>query len=326
MLNLNNIEQQTENIQNLRQILGNLIYLSFSQEDIIENLKGISISDPVFNDLNIQQKRIYNQNQIVRDSLYSLANRTPQINSTVNNELLNIEFNLDKVRNQLGEGLLSEATVSQQYIMTSFNNLALLLNEALENLEKQLANAQPGDCECENPDGSGKEGMNLLKITSESIKQQLERMIEQLKNGDSKNMNEQFGKMLMEHEMMQQMLREIMNNGDVGSGVQKSLKQIDEMLEQNRKQLLNKRINTDMISRQNLINSRLLEAEKAELEREYEEKRDRQLADDFYSNPVEFFNYKREKKTSIEMLNRKSHKLTNFYNKKYKDYIDKVGN
>ena len=168
--------------------------------------------------------------------------------------------------------------------------------------------------------------MNLLKKTSESIKQQLERMIEQLKNGDSKNMNEQFGKMLMEHEMMQQMLREIMNNGDVGSGVQKSLKQIDEMLEQNRKQLLNKRINTDMISRQNLINSRLLEAEKAELEREYEEKRDRQLADDFYSNPVEFFNYKREKKTSIEMLNRKSHKLTNFYNKKYKDYIDKVGN
>jgi hypothetical protein len=279
----------------------------------------------MFNALNVQQKRIYIQNQIVRDSLYSLAKRTPQINSTINNELLNIEFNLDKVSDQLGEGLLSEASVSQQYIMTSFNNLALLLNEALENLEKQLANAQPGDCECENPNGTGKEGMNLLKKTSENIKKQLEKMIEQLKEGDSENMNEKFGQMLMEHEMMQQMLRDIMNKGGVGSGVQRSLQQIDEMLEQNKKQLLNKRVNAEMISRQNLINTRLLEAEKAGLEREYEEKRERQLADDFYSKPVEFFNYQKQKKTSVEILNRQSHKLTNFYSKKYKDYIDKVG-
>jgi hypothetical protein len=326
MLNSNNIEQQTENIKNLMQILGNLIYLSFTQEDIIKSLNGISNNDPLLNTLNVQQKRIYDQNKIVRDSLYALAKRTPQINSTVNNELLSIEFNLEKTGEQLGEGHLSDATVSQQYVMTSLNNLALLLNEALENLEKQLANAKPGDCNCENPQGGGKEGMNLLKETSENIRKQLEKMIDQLKGGNPDNMSEQFGQMLMEHEMMQQMLRDIMNNGSVGSGAQKALQQVDEILEQNRQQLLNKNISSEMISRQNLITTRLLEAEKADLEREFEEKRERQLADDFYSNPVEFFEFIKEEKFSIEMLNRDTHKLTNFYNKKFKDYINKVEN
>ena len=228
------------------QILGNLIYLSFSQEDIIKNLSGISVNDPLLNSLNIQQKRIYDQNSIVRDSLYSLAGRTPQISNTVNNELLSIEFNLEKTLEQLGEGLLSDAAVSQQYVMTSLNNLALLLNEALQNLEKQLANAQPGDSQCENPKGGGKEGMNLLKETSENIRQQLEKMIEQLKKGNSDKMSQQFGQMLMQHEMMQQMLRDIMNNGNVGSSAQKALQQIDEMLEQNRQQLLNRNIKAEM--------------------------------------------------------------------------------
>ncbi len=326
MLISNNIGQQTENIQNLMQILSNLIYLSFSQEDIIKNLNGISVNDPILNSLNIQQKRIYDQNSIVRDSLYSLAERTPQINNAVNNELLNVEFNLEKTLEQLEEGLLPDAAVSQQYIMTSLNNLALLLNEALKNLEKQLANAQPGDSQCENPNGGGKEGMNLLKETSENIRKQLEKMIEQLRKGNSDNMSGQFGQMLMQHEIMQQMLRDVMNNGSVGSDAHKVLQQIDDMLEENRQQLLNKNITAEMISRQNLITTRLLDAGKAGLEREYEEKRERQLADDFYSNPVEFFEYLKEEKFSIEILNRNSLKMTNFYNKKFKDYINKVEN
>lgn len=324
MLNSNNIEQQTENIQNLKQILSNLIYLSFSQEEIIKDLKGISINDPFLKSINIQQKRISDQNNIVKDSLYALAKRTPQINSTINNELLNIEFNLEKTSDQLSEGLFADATVSQRYVMTSLNNLALLLNEALENIEKQLANAMPGDCQCENPNAAGQEGMNLLKETSENIKKQLQKMIEQFKNGGSENMNEQFGQMLIEHEMMQQMLREILNSGNVGSGAKSTLQQIDNMLEQNRKQLLDKKVNAEMITRQNLITTRLLDAEKANLEREFEEKRERKLAEDFYSNPVEFFEFIKEENIVIEMLNKDSHKLTNFYNQKFKEYINKV--
>jgi len=128
----------------------------------------------------------------------------------------------------------------------------------------------------------------------------------------------------MQHEMMQQMLRDMMNKGSVGSGAKQKLQQIDDMLEQNRKELMNKNINTETIARQNLITTRLLEAEKAELEREFENKRESESALDFYSNPMKFFEYKEKENFTIEYLNKNSHKLNNFYTNKYKQYLNNI--
>ena len=124
--------------------------------------------------------------------------------------------------------------------------------------------------------------------------------------------------------MMQQMLREMMNNGSVGSEGKKTLQQIDDMLEQNRKELMSKSINAQTLKRQNLITTRLLEAEKSEIEREYEDKRESESAEDFYSNPMQFFEYNEKENYSIEYLNKNSHKLNNFYNQKYKQYLNNI--
>ncbi|WP_394698672.1 DUF4175 family protein [uncultured Draconibacterium sp.] len=326
MLDMNSMQQNQENIQNLRQILSNLILLSFNQEDVLTGLGGISAKDPRLNELNKKQKQIEDQSQIVRDSLYTLAMRTPQISSMISNELVDMEINLTKAGEQLEEALFPQARSSQQFVITATNNLALLLNESLEQLEKQQANAQPGDQQCENPGGQGSNGMQDLKESSESIKQQLQKMIEQMKNGNSQGLSKQMGQSLMQHEMMQQMLRDLMNNGQVGSQAQETFKKIDEMLEQNRKELMNKSINAETIARQNLITTRLLEAEKAETEREFEDKRESESADEFYSNPVKFFEYKEKENFSIEYLNRNSNTLSNFYNKKYKNYLNEIQN
>jgi len=323
MLDMNNQEQNQENIQNLRQILSNLIYLSFTQEEILTEMRGINSKDPQLILLNQKQKQIVDQSQIVRDSLYTLAMRTPQITSMVNNELVSMEINLTKAKEQMEEALFPNALSSQQFVITAANNLALMLNEALENMEKQQANSKPGDQQCENP-GKGSSGMGQMKQQSESIKQQLQKMIDQMKNGSQGKMSQQMGQSLMQHEMMQQMLRDLMNNGNVGSEAKKSLQQIDDLLEQNRKELMNKSINAQTITRQNLITTRLLEAEKAELEREFEDKRESESAEDFYSNPVQFFEYKEKENYSIEYLNKNSHKLNNFYNKKYKEYLNNI--
>ena len=325
MLNMNTKEENMENIDNLKQILSNLIFLSFSQEKLVSGLNGIADKDPALIQLNRDQKKILEQTQIVKDSLYSLAMRTPQITNMVNNELLSMEMNIKKATEEMQEGLFPNARVSQQFAITSLNNLALMLNEALENLEEQMANAQPGDQECEKPGSGKKPGMGSLKQQSESIKQQLQQMIDQMKNGNSQKMGQQMGQSLMQHEMMQQMLREMMN-GNVGSETKKQLQQIDNMLEQNRKELMNKSINAQTLARQNQITTRLLEAEKAELEREFEDKRESETADDFYSNPVKYFEYKEKENYSIEYLNRNSHKLHNFYNNKYKQYLKNIEN
>jgi hypothetical protein len=67
-----------------------------------------------------------------------------------------------------------------------------------------------------------------------------------------------------------------------------------------------------------------LEAEKAEMEREFENKRESESADDFYSNPIKFFEYKEKDNFTIEYLNRNSHKLNNFYINKYKQYLNNI--
>jgi len=323
MLDMNSSEQNTENIQNLKQILSNLIYISFTQEDILNGLSEVDAKDPQLIQLNQEQKRIIDQSQIVKDSLYSLSMRTPQISNTVNNELVTMEMNLSKAASEMEEAKFKEAGSSQQFVITSANNLALLLNEALENMEKMQANAKPGDQQCENPGGNGA-GMQDLKKSSESLQKQLEKMIEQMKNGNSQGMGQELGESLMQHEMMQQMLRDLMNNGGVGSETKDMLQQVDQMLEQNRKELMNRSINAETIKRQNLITTRLLEAEKAEMEREFDEKRESESAEDFYSNPVKFFEYKENENYSIEYLNKNSHKLNNFYNRKYKNYITNI--
>jgi hypothetical protein len=324
MLQMNTMKQNFENIENLKQILSNLITLSFSQEDVLNRLSGIDAEDPMLVQLNQEQKNIEDQSVVVKDSLYALAMRTPQINTMVNNELLSMEMYLSNASDQMEEALFPNARVSQQFVITSVNNLALMLNEALENLENQMANQMPGDQECEKPWGNGKPQMNMLKQASESIKQQLQQMIEQMKNGNSQQMSKQLGQSLMQHEMMQQMLREMMNNSGVGSGAKKTLQQIDQMLEQNRRELMSKSINAQTIARQNLINTRLLEAEKAEMERDFDDKRESESAKEFYSNPAKFFEYKEKDNYSIEYLNKNSHKLTNFYNYKYKQYLNNM--
>ena len=324
MLDVNSSQQNGENIQNLRQILSNLIYISFTQEDILSGLSDVDAKDPRLIELNQSQKRIIDQSQIVKDSLYALAMRTPQITSTVNNELVTMELNLDKAASEMEEAMFPQARASQQFVITATNNLALLLDEALENMEKQQANAQPGDQQCENPGGQGSSGMQDLKESSESLQKQLEKMIEKMKNGNSQGMSQQLGQSLMQHEMMQQMLRDLMNNGSVGSEARNAMQQIDQMLEQNRKELMNRSISAETLKRQHLITSRLLEAEKAELEREFEDKRESQSAEEFYSNPVEFFEYKEKENYSIEYMNKNAHKLNNFYNLKYKQYLNNI--
>ncbi len=84
------------NIQNLKQILINLVYISFEQEDVIGGITGISSIDPVINEMSLKQHRLHEQTKVAKISAHALAKRTPQINSLVNN---GVEY-----ANQSGQG------------------------------------------------------------------------------------------------------------------------------------------------------------------------------------------------------------------------------
>ncbi len=287
MINANKNQENAENMEVLKQILKNLVLFSFSQENILKGISGASASDPIMREYSRQQRTLGDQSQVIRDSLYALAERSPQVGNVVNNEILSMELNLRRSVELMGEGLYPQAGVNQQLVITAANNLALFLSDVLRQMEEQMANSQPGDENCEKGGKGG--GMGSLKQQSDNLRNQLQQMIEQMKNGDGKKMGREMGESLMQHEMMQQMLRELMNNGSVGSDARKQLQQVDQLLEQNRRELMNKNIQQNLVQRHNQIMTRLLEAEKSEMERDQDNRRESETADDqFYSNPARY--------------------------------------
>lgn len=321
MLNSNKKKENKENIENLKQILSNLMVISFEQEDILKSTEKISTLDPKLNDVIKQQQRILNQSKIVKDSLEKLALRTPAISNLVNTELTSMSINIEQAIENIKETTFGGSIINQQLAITAVNNLALMLNEALENLEKKNANATEGDQQCENP--GNKPGMKLMKEMSGNMKSQLQKMIDEMKKGNK--MSRELGQSLMQNEMLQKMVREMIEFGGLGNSSNKLLEEINKLIEENKREIMNKNISVNTLNRQNLINTKLLEAENAEKERDFEEKRESKTANEFYSNPGKIFDKENKKDFTIEFMNRNTHKLNKFYQNKYKQFLEKIG-
>jgi len=137
-------------------------------------------------------------------------------------------------------------------------------------------------------------------------------------------MNKDLSESLMQHELMQKMLRDIMNSGGIGNEAKKQLQQIDQLIDENRKEIMNKNIQQNLVIRNNAILEKLLEAEKSENERDLDNKRESNTADEkFYSNPAKFFKKGENKKTTLENLQHNNLKLTIFYLDKQRNYTEK---
>ena len=94
--------------------------------------------------------------KMVEDSLYALSMRVTQIQSLVNREIGLVNDHMGKALDEIAERRTPEVTTHQQYVMTSFNNLALLLDEALQQMQQQMSCEKPGQGNCEKPGGKGK--------------------------------------------------------------------------------------------------------------------------------------------------------------------------
>lgn len=184
-------EQQEEDMQALRQILENLLNLSFAQEELMGNLSKIRSDNPQYLKIPQTQKKLQDDSKIIEDSLLALSKRNPMISATVNREISAIHMNMGKAISELTERMQANAQMRMQYSMTSINNLALLLNESLEQMQKQAQqnqNSKPGKGNCKKP-GSGqkpsstpgkKPSMQSMKQMQEQLNKQLEELKKQL--------------------------------------------------------------------------------------------------------------------------------------------------
>ena len=329
-------EGMGEDIDALRDILENLIKLSFDQEDLINKVNSINLNDPRYTHLIQDQKNIKDDLKMVEDSLFALSKRQIMIEPFVNKEISTINQNIDKSINDLNNRNTQQAAGKQQFAMTSINNLALMLSESLDQMMQMMMQSSGNkSCKSGQPKpGSGQSGIKSMRQLQEQLNQQIEKMKagkkdggkEQngKKEGNGQSMNEQLARAAAQQEAIRDQMRQYADQLEKEGqfGTSKELKRIMENMEKTETDLVNKMITQETLQRQQEILTRLLESEKAELEREKEEKRESTEAKDKnYRNPEEVFKYNRQQSNEVELLKTIPPSLKPFYKSKVNQYF-----
>ncbi len=348
-------EDLAEDAEQVRHLLKSLIRLSFNQEELISDINSIYIQDPRYQTIIQRQNRIKEDFRGVSDSLRAMARRQINVASAITKEVGEVSSNISKSLSGLldmnqsfyGNYRNTNAARSMQYSMTSLNNLALVLAESLDQMQNQMRqNSQKqksGQCrnkgksqsQCSNP------GRNPSPKSMRQMQEELNRQMEALKKqldkqgkqsgrhqiGQGQQMSEEFARMAAQQEMIRRMMEEYgQEMKSTSGGDPKLAREIDQMLrqmEQTETDLVNRTITQQTIQRQQQIMTRLLQHERAELEREKEERRESHEAGDVYSQPTpaELEKYKRQLNPANDQLRTVPPTLSPYYRDKVNDYF-----
>ncbi|TAE24338.1 MAG: ATPase [Cytophagales bacterium] len=318
-------QELQENMDDLRNLLENLITLSFGQERLMKEFRGINLQDPRVAKLSQDQLKLQDDARIVEDSLTSLASRVNQIQSFVTREMSNMKYYMDQSTQQLKERKLSQASSRQQFAMTSMNNLALLLSDVLKNMQQQMNGmGMPGS-------GQSKGKSNNPSGAMGEMQKQLNAKMRQMSQGGTtgRAQSEQMAQMAAEQAMIRGLLKKLQENAkgtEVGKQLEKQVGELMEKMDQTETDLVNKRVNPNTINRQNEILTRLLESEKALKQQEEDPQRQSQTAKSpKVSNPSFFDSLNnRPQMKQAEVLRSVLPTYNPYYKKQANEYLQKV--
>ncbi|MEP4532381.1 MAG: hypothetical protein ABJ004_04795 [Cyclobacteriaceae bacterium] len=318
------MEMMQENMQHLRDILDNLVKISFEQERIIKGFRGVSQSDPRFLELSQDQLKLVENSKVIEDSLLSLAKRVLQISNFVTREIDQINRSLENAMVSVKDRNKNRATSHQQFAMTSMNNLALLLDDVMQQMQEAMSAAGSGS-------GSKKGKKKGSTPSMSQLQKQLSEQIQDLKKSgkSGRQLSEDLARLAAEQAKLRQELQKMQdkldgqNNGGESGGT--GLKEAIEKMEQNEVDLVNKRLTQNLINRQKDIISRMLEAEKSMREQEQDPQRKGETANQLKRKyPPAFEEYLKARESEIELLNTIPLDLNPFYKKEVNEYFRRL--
>ena len=317
-------KQNQENMDDLRDILENLVTVSFDQERLMKDFRGINPSDPRFIKLSQDQIKLQDDAKVIEDSLYTLSKRVLQIETFVTREMNNMKGHMTDAVKLIKERKLAMTTSKQQFAMTSMNNLALLLSDVLKQMQ-QNQQMMAGS-------GSGKgKSKGKQKSMGEAQKELNEQMGKSMQKGSKGQggISEQLAQMAREQATLRKMLQGFL---DSSKGTEKGRKLGDEIKDMMRKMeetetdLVNKRINPETIKRQQELLTRLLESEKAIKEQEEDQKRKAETARQAFERktPPQFQQYVKDKQKQTELLRTVPPNLNPYYKRQVDNYFKQI--
>ena len=329
MLESNSEEMQIENIETLREILDNLIILSFSQEKLIEKTQKTKVTSSEFIALVRQQQKLVLDSKIIEDSLFALSKRVVKIQSKINSEITLIKDNMNESKNFLEERRVKKSSEKQQFVMTSANNLALLLSEILKNMQMDLS-MMPSSCKkpknCNNPKNSNNPSMSEIK----KAQKQLNKNMKNGKQNGQKNKgkNKMSSKDLMQLARKQGLIKselEKLENNKQGSKGSKLIDEMKKQMEENEYDIINNNISNMTFERLDQLIENFIDYEKAKKEEGEEEKRESNewLINDSRQNS-DYNKMLKVKKKQLELININPLNLKPYYKKEVRKYFNSI--
>jgi chromosome segregation ATPase len=212
----------------------------------------------------------------------------------------------------------AKAVSEQQFAMTSMNNLALMLDDVMEQMQQNLSEAM----------GKPQKNGDMKMPSLSELQQQLNEQIEELKGSgkSGRQLSEELAKLAAEQERIRKALKEMESQLDEGQGEGGRSGTMKKM-EETEMDLVNKRITSQTIRRQKEILTRLLETENSMRERELDNKREGTTAEQYENNlPKAFEEYFKTKEKEVELLKTVPPKLYPYYKKEVNEYFKRIGN
>lgn len=318
------MEQMEEDMQALRQLLENLVGLSFDQEDLIKKFGDVDVNTPKYVQLVQEQFKLKDDFKLVEDSLQALSKRVFQIESYVTEKVSEIKGNMRQGLEDLEERRKPQAADHQQRSMKNLNDLALMLSEVMNQMQQQMSGMMSGNQMCKNPGGKGSQGKtpkDKLSKGQQSLGEQMKQMKEKLDKGQGLSSKE-FAQAAARQSALRKALREKQQEMQKQGKGNKEMQEIMDQMDKIETELVNKRLTNEMLKRQQDIVTRLLEAENAERERDLDEKRKAETAKATEKKmPPSLEEYIKKREAEIELYKTVSPALKPYYKFLVEEYF-----
>lgn len=313
-----------EDLQSLRNTLENLLELSFEQEKLMSEMKQVQGDDPRFNDATKEQRAIYDAMMVVEDSLRALGRRIVQIETSINREVAATKSGMEKTIRAMTERKQDEIMRHQQLSMTSINNLALLLDEAINQMQQQMMQSTG---QCSKP-GQSKPSSSTMKSMQQELNRQIEEMKKGLEQGKAPGGHpgekgkeaESLAKMAARQARIREELRKMADESSQQEASE--LKKLGELMEQTEKDIVNREITRETLLRQEKILTRLLETERSDREQDMDKKREASEGKQKnFGNLFDKSKYYKTVKGGHEDLIRENITFSRYYKGKIEEYF-----
>ncbi len=327
-------EQAEEDARMLRQLLENLVGLSMDQENVVNEMANMNPQTPRYLSLLQDQFKIKDNFKIVEDTLQVLSQRLTEIQSFVIEKVNEINDNFKQGIDLLEDRRNGEAANNQRRIMKGMNDLAVMLSESLDNKQKECNSScnKPGSKACKKPGKksggknakNGKEPSDKLGEGQKQLEKGMKEVLDKMRNGQQ-GTSKEFAEMAAKQAKLRKMLQDLEDEKkESGGGTKQAQEILDEMNKQE-KQLVNKQLNNDMLRRQQEITTRLLEADKAQRERDLDEKRKSETGTNIvHKIPPSLEEYIKARQAETEWFKQVSPDLRPFYKKLVEQYYQSL--